>query len=161
MGNVNPAGADTTLPHFDSPRACPLESFPSRQHQVSIKGHKLSQAEPSLGHFTLLEIRIGLMRWSLGKSIQAIAKEEKKRRLVLLSWALAYQGAFAAEANILGDPDAADFVFGQTERIRCVGLDVTLTCQLPNERLETLKGSSGKFGPFLHQIIQFYLQYHR
>ena len=72
-----------------------------------------------------------------------------------------YDCGVAAEANILGDPEAADYVFGQTERIRCLGLDVTLTCQIPNSRLATLKDCNGRFGPFLHQIIQFYLKYHR
>ena len=31
----------------------------------------------------------------------------------------------AAEANIFGDPEAADFVLGQPARMRMVGLDVT------------------------------------
>ena len=67
----------------------------------------------------------------------------------------------AAEANIMGDPEAADFVFGQTPRIRVVGLDVTHICQIPAPLLSRLRDSQGRFGPFLYQAVQFYLQYHR
>lgn len=68
---------------------------------------------------------------------------------------------YAAEANIAGDADAADYVFGQTARIRVVGLDVTHKCQIPASRLDTLRNSNGKFGTFLFEAVQFYIQYHR
>ena len=61
----------------------------------------------------------------------------------------------------MGDPEAADFVFGQTDRIRVVGLDVTHKCRIPATQLDVLRTSQGKFGPFLFNALQFYLKYHR
>lgn len=75
-----------------------------------------------------------------------------------ISWT---RSCHAAEANILGDPEAADFVCGQTERIRLIGLDVTHRCRVPVARLDVLASSSGRFGPFLFQALEFYLKYHR
>lgn len=67
----------------------------------------------------------------------------------------------AAEANILGDPDAADYVFGQMDRVRVIGLDVTHKCRIPFSMLEVLETSTGRWGPFLFEALQFYLKYHR
>lgn len=65
-----------------------------------------------------------------------------------------------AEANIIGDPEAADYVLGQSPNIRMVGLDVTHKCVMHREQMDALSGQ-GKYGTFLNQICQFYLQYHR
>ena len=65
------------------------------------------------------------------------------------------------EANILGDPEAADIVIGRTDRIRVVGLDVTHTCQITESQLQQLQHSKGRFGPFLYDAVQFYLSYYR
>ena len=66
----------------------------------------------------------------------------------------------AAEANIYGDPDAADFVFGQSSNIRVVGLDVTHSCMITSQQVDKLRGTS-RHGNFLHKITQFYMQYHK
>lgn len=65
----------------------------------------------------------------------------------------------AAEANIYGDPDAANIVFSRVPNCWVLGLDVTHQCLLPRQEINNLAGK-GKFGSFLQSISQFYLQYH-
>lgn len=65
--------------------------------------------------------------------------------LVILGGAFAAAGNVnpAAEANILGDPEAADFLFQHATRATyVVGLDVTHECTLSGERLAALRGAS-------------------
>lgn len=85
-----------------------------------------------------------------------------QQELVILGGAFFCNGNVSpcAEANIIADTEAADFVLGQSPNIRMVGLDVTHKCVMHREQLDALKGQ-GKYGTFLHQICQFYLQYHR
>lgn len=66
----------------------------------------------------------------------------------------------AAEANIYGDPDAANIVFSRIPDCNILGLDVTHQCILTTQEIEELKGQ-GAHGSFLHSITQFYLDYHR
>lgn len=66
----------------------------------------------------------------------------------------------SAEANIFGDPDAANVVFSRLSNCLVLGLDVTHQCILSKETIDEMKGK-GKYGTFLHDITQFYLNYHR
>ncbi|EIE27835.1 hypothetical protein COCSUDRAFT_83455 [Coccomyxa subellipsoidea C-169] len=66
----------------------------------------------------------------------------------------------AAEANMYGDPEAADFVLGQGGNIKIVGLDVTHSCQFTGTELRGLQ-DRGRFGTFLSEITAFYLKYHK
>ncbi|KAL6779784.1 hypothetical protein ACKKBG_A13710 [Auxenochlorella protothecoides x Auxenochlorella symbiontica] len=66
----------------------------------------------------------------------------------------------AAEANIFGDPDAANVVFAKAPNCWVVGLDVTHQCQLSRRQLDGLQGV-GRHGSFLSAISQFYLSYHK
>ena len=66
----------------------------------------------------------------------------------------------AAEANIFGDPVAADLVFGQSVPTRLVALDTSQQCRLTADQLEGMRGR-GKYGSFLADITAFYLQFHR
>eukprot|EP00884_Botryococcus_braunii_P001183 jgi/Botrbrau1/11065/Bobra.0302s0007.2 len=66
----------------------------------------------------------------------------------------------AAEANIFGDPEAADEVLGLTEKIKILGLDVTHQTFFTRAQLKGLDGQ-GRIGSFLNEISQFYLEYYR
>lgn len=67
----------------------------------------------------------------------------------------------AAEANIFGDPDAADYVFAHSgASVRVVGLDVTHKCRFTRAELDALAGR-GTFGAFLAETTQYYLKYHK
>lgn len=65
----------------------------------------------------------------------------------------------AAEANIMNDPEAADYVFAHGTNVSLVGLDVTSKCELRREDIDLLLGS-GKHGNFLHSILQSYHSYY-
>jgi len=83
-------------------------------------------------------------------------------RVVVLGGAFNTSGNVnpAAEANIYGDPDAANVVFSRVPNCWLLGLDVTHQCILSAAQIEALKGK-GKHGTFLRDITQFYLKYHR
>lgn len=86
----------------------------------------------------------------------------KWARLVVLGGAFNVSGNVnpAAEANIFGDPEAAEFVLSRAKNMYMVGLDVTHTCLLTGDQLSSLKGQ-GHYGTFLSDISEYYLQYHR
>ncbi|KAK9800239.1 hypothetical protein WJX73_004601 [Symbiochloris irregularis] len=82
--------------------------------------------------------------------------------LVILGGAITINGNVnpAAEANIFGDPAAADYVFGRPLPTYLVPLDVTTQCKLSGTELTAMNGC-GAYGSFLASITHFYLEYHR
>ncbi|KAK9847787.1 hypothetical protein WJX84_001186 [Apatococcus fuscideae] len=66
----------------------------------------------------------------------------------------------AAEANILGDPDAADYVMEQGNNVRLVSLDVTHQVEFTSKDMDALHGR-GRFGSFISDISKFYIEYYR
>jgi inosine-uridine nucleoside N-ribohydrolase len=62
----------------------------------------------------------------------------------------------AAEANVWGDPHAADLVFGAPWPLTMVGLDVTTRVRLTEERLERMAGKDARIGGFIYRISRFY-----
>lgn len=84
------------------------------------------------------------------------------KKVVVLGGAFQINGNVnpAAEANIYGDPDAANVVFSRCPTCYLLGLDVTHTCILTTAEIDALQGA-GKYGSFLRDITQFYLEYHR
>lgn len=87
---------------------------------------------------------------------------EKLKSVIVLGGSITVNGNVnpAAEANIYGDPDAANIVFSRVSNCLLLGLDVTHTCIMTTEDLDNLRGK-GQHGTFLYEISQFYLQYHR
>ena len=65
-----------------------------------------------------------------------------------------------AEANIWGDPHAADIVFGASWKVTMVGLDVTHRVRLGDDRLERMAARDPKIGGFVYRISRFYKQFH-
>lgn len=84
-------------------------------------------------------------------------------QVVLLGGAFAVNGNVnpAAEANIFGDPDAADIVFTSGADIIAVGLNVTHQVVLTDADREKLANSSGKLAQYLCKILDVYYGYHR
>lgn len=66
-----------------------------------------------------------------------------------------------AEANIFGDPHAADIVMTAAWPLTLVGLDVTMTCIMRTERLARIRESAGKTGEFIWDISRHYEDYYR
>jgi len=65
-----------------------------------------------------------------------------------------------AEANIWGDPHAADIVFGAPWKVTMVGLDVTTRVRLTDERLQRMAANDRRVGEFVYRISRFYKQFH-
>lgn len=66
----------------------------------------------------------------------------------------------AAEANIWGDPLAADEVTGALWPLTMVGLDVTQKTQMPTSYLRALAKEAGEVGRFIWDISRFYEAFH-
>ncbi|GMJ03281.1 uridine-ribohydrolase 2, nucleoside hydrolase 2 [Hibiscus trionum] len=84
-------------------------------------------------------------------------------QIVLLGGAFAVNGNAnpAAEANIIGDPDAADVVFTSGADILAVGINVTHQVVLTDADRDKLASSSGKFAQLLCKILGVYFNYHQ
>lgn len=85
-----------------------------------------------------------------------------QKNIVVLGGSIGLNGNVnpAAEANIFGDPDAANIVFSRVTKCHLLGLDCTHQCILSTSEIDEMKGK-GSYGTFLHDITQFYLKYHR
>ncbi len=64
-----------------------------------------------------------------------------------------------AEANIIGDPEAAEMVFRSEAPLTMVGLDVTTQTRMSHEYLEPIANGL-PFGQFILQINRTYADYH-
>ncbi|CAI5477105.1 unnamed protein product [Closterium sp. Yama58-4] len=67
----------------------------------------------------------------------------------------------AAEANIFGDPDAADAVFTCGAKCTVIGINITHQVTLSVRDMEDIRDSKGPFGRFLYDTSQFYYRYHK
>nr|UXM20076.1 UGT53 [Panax notoginseng] len=83
--------------------------------------------------------------------------------IVILGGAFAVNGNVnpAAEANIFGDPDAADIVFTSGANVLAVGINVTHQVVLTDDDRDILAKSNGKFSDYLCKILDVYFSYHR
>ncbi|WGS52407.1 nucleoside hydrolase [Paraburkholderia sp. D15] len=66
----------------------------------------------------------------------------------------------AAEANILGDPHAADIVFGAGWPVAIVGLDVTQRTIMSRAYLASLRERGGAAGQFVWDVSRHYEAFH-
>ncbi|KAK3122413.1 hypothetical protein QOZ80_8BG0669240 [Eleusine coracana subsp. coracana] len=84
------------------------------------------------------------------------------RKIVVLGGAFFAAGNVnpAAEANIHGDPEAADIVFTSGADIAVVGINITTQVCLTDEDLLELKYSKGKHTQFLSDMCKFYRDWH-
>ncbi|XP_076956202.1 putative uridine nucleosidase 2 [Bidens hawaiensis] len=84
-------------------------------------------------------------------------------QIVLLGGAFLVNGNVnpASEANIFGDPEAADIVFTCGADILAIGLNVTHQVILKDHDRDILAESDGIFAKYLSKILEFYFSYHR
>lgn len=66
-----------------------------------------------------------------------------------------------AEANIAGDPQAADRVFTSSWPVTIVGIDVTHETVARDAFFEMLQTTAGKAGDFIYRSSRFYLDFHK
>lgn len=87
------------------------------------------------------------------------------RQVVIMGGAFGINGVLgnvspAAEANIWGDPLAADEVTGAAWPLVMVGLDVTQQTRMPTPYLRALSNEAGEAGQFIWEISRFYEAFH-
>lgn len=84
------------------------------------------------------------------------------KEVVLMGGAARVEGNVSpvAEANIFGDPHAADIVFTAPWRVTMVGLDVTTKVRMKDDLLERLAKSNPKEGGFIWSITRFYKKFY-
>ncbi|CAH9128513.1 unnamed protein product [Cuscuta epithymum] len=83
-------------------------------------------------------------------------------QIVVLGGAFAVNGNVnpASEANIYGDPEAADTVFTSGADIVAVGINVTHQVVLTDVDRHKLAESDGKFAKYINKILDVYFAYH-
>jgi len=87
------------------------------------------------------------------------------RQVVIMGGAFGTSGVLgnvtpAAEANIWGDPLAADEVTAAAWPLTMVGLDVTQRTRMPTPFLRALANEAGDAGRFIWEISRFYEAFH-
>lgn len=84
------------------------------------------------------------------------------KEVVLMGGAARVEGNVSpvAEANIYGDPHAADIVFNAPWRVVMVGLDVTTQVRLKDDLLKRLAEANPKLGGFIWDISRFYKKFY-
>jgi inosine-uridine nucleoside N-ribohydrolase len=84
------------------------------------------------------------------------------REVVLMGGSASARGNVTpvAEANVWGDPHAADIVFTAPWGVTMVGLDVTTRVRMPDELLLRMAGKDERVGGFLYRISRFYRRFH-
>ncbi|KAA8516703.1 hypothetical protein F0562_016791 [Nyssa sinensis] len=86
----------------------------------------------------------------------------KVKRVVVLGGAFFALGNVnpAAEANIYGDPEAADVVFTSGADIVVVGINITTQVKMTDADLSELRQSEGRHAQFISNMCKFYRDWH-
>lgn len=86
----------------------------------------------------------------------------KVKRIVVLGGAFFALGNVnpAAEANIYGDPEAADLVFTSGANIDVIGINITTQVKLTDDDLLEIRESKGKHAQVLCDMCKFYRDWH-
>lgn len=138
--------------NFPPPNGKPIEE--------SAASFLVNQAKSNPGKITV--VALGPLT-NIALAIQMDPEFAKNiGQIVLLGGSFAVNGNVnpAAEANIFGDPDAADVVFTSGADILAVGINVTHQVVLSGSDREKLASSKGKFAQYLTQILEVYFSYH-
>ena len=87
------------------------------------------------------------------------------RSVVIMGGALGRHGiggnvSPCAEANIHGDPHAADQVFAADWPVTMVGLDVTMQVIMDHDRMVRIRDGAGAYGAFVWEVSRFYADFY-
>lgn len=143
------------LGNIDVPETIDLPVDPRPAHRFIIETVRANPGEVTL-------IAVGRM------SNLAYALKEDPGIAGLVKQVIIMGGAFdvpgnitpAAEANIHGDPEAADVVMTAPWKVVVVGLDVTMKTVMTRKRLAELTAKNGRHLKLLSDISQFYIDFY-
>lgn len=84
------------------------------------------------------------------------------KEIVIMGGAVKVPGNVTAygEANIVADPEAADYVFASGLPVTLVGLDVTMQTLLPKSALDKWRTNGQETGQFLADMTDFYMDFY-
>lgn len=91
---------------------------------------------------------------------------QRVKEVIIMGGAFGYYGHTGnvtpfAEANIIGDPHAADIVLTADWPVSVVGLDVTMEIIASNAYLTELRDASKTYGAFVYDITRFYSEFYK
>ena len=91
---------------------------------------------------------------------------QRVKEVIIMGGAFGYYGHTGnvtpfAEANIIGDPHAADIVMTADWPVTVVGLDVTMEIIASNTYLAELGEASKTYGAFIYEITRFYAEFYK
>ena len=143
------------LGNIDVPEAIDLPVDPRPAHRFIIE---TVRANP--GEVTLIAVgRMSNLAYALKEDpeIAGLAKQ-----VIIMGGAFDVPGNItpAAEANIHGDPEAADAVMGAPWKVVVVGLDVTMKTVMTRRRLAELAAQNGRNLELLSAVSQFYIDFY-
>ncbi|MDR6204802.1 nucleoside hydrolase [Paraburkholderia graminis] len=140
----------------DSP-AAPLDPRPAHRFIIdSVRAHPGEVTLLAVGPLTNLALAL-----ADDPQIAPLVKQ-----VVVMGGAFGTEGVLgnvtpAAEANILGDPDAADIVFGAPWPVAIVGLDVTQRTIMSQDYLASIRDRGGAAGQFIWDVSRHYEAFHQ
>ncbi|EPS62849.1 uridine nucleosidase 1, partial [Genlisea aurea] len=84
------------------------------------------------------------------------------KRVVILGGSFFASGNVnpAAEANIYGDPEAADIVFTSGANIDVIGINITTQIKMTDAHLEEIRRSKGRYAQVICDMCKFYRDWH-
>ncbi|XP_010557049.1 PREDICTED: probable uridine nucleosidase 2 [Tarenaya hassleriana] len=138
--------------NFPPPKGKPIEK--------SAPEYLVEQAKLHPGEITI--VALGPLS-NIALAIQLDPEFSKNvGQIVLLGGAFAVNGNVnpAAEANIFGDPEAADMVFTSGADIIAIGINVTHQVVMTADDRDKLASSNGKLAQYLCRILDVYYAYH-
>jgi purine nucleosidase len=140
---------DIALPDVIRSEPHPLPAYKFIIETVRANPHEVSIV--AVGRMTNLALAL-----REDPEIASLVKE-----IVIMGGAFGYRGhsgnvSPVAEANIIGDPHAADEIFAAAWPIVVVGLDVTQEAVMSTAYLERLRDAAGRTGQFIWDISRFY-----
>ncbi len=133
----------------------------STPHHLHAADYLIDQIMSQPGKITVVAIG------PLTNLALAVEKEplitENIKQVILMGGAATVNGNVnpVAEANIIGDPKAADIVFTRPWPKTMVGLDVTEKVIMTEDYLKDVHANGLEMGEFIFRICQFYLDFHR
>ncbi len=143
---------------------------------IPLPDHIARQADPRPAHRFIIDLvrahpgEITLVAVGRMTNLALALREDPGiaglvRQVIIMGGAFGYHGFHGnvspvAEANIHGDPLAADEVMGGTWPITVVGLDVTQCTQMTTDYLQGLARDGGEAGQFIWDITRFYVAFH-
>ena len=85
------------------------------------------------------------------------------KEVVLMGGAVNFPGNVSpvAEANISGDPDAADLVLTAPWKVTMIALNTTTKVKLDDDILLRIKNNNRRYGSFVFAITRFYADFHK